>query len=692
MLKKILAAAMLLIALPVVANAYTLKTWVQTVGGNIMVQGSAAPQTVTTGAVYKSYSTAKTVTVTATTGYSIKSVVKNGVPVVPTPTSPYITTASPADGALQTVVAQFSALPASLSATVDPGARGMVQPASYLSVKSGKQLSPLYFYFTPYTGQQVTGIDGLAGLPADSYTVTNAATKAPITSWPADVNVKVKVTFSTLQAGATTLVGHFSGTTLVVANAGPPQYVLPGRSQVVTLSGAASTGPITGYAWTQKVGPETVALSGAGTSTATFSAPSTPGLYKFDLTVTGSGTTSTATAIVNVSTDPAVVAWNQCGSCHKASGIGQNPNIYSLWSTSAHNAVSASSTAYPVMCYSCHIGAATGGHPGTPVATMQTVSPLTWKAAVDAGPAKAGEYFCLGTAVTGCHSPANIWTRDLSKSSHFANNNGSLCTSCHYNDSTGNIDIHNPAKTFEQGCGKCHAAPEEFAGSPHGSNPYNLFASECRTCHTGNVTLANTSTARASSLWPHKKRPQAHIPKRSSATSLQVYQRSMQMMTACMGSAAQRALPPPDDDLPDFDLGLPELGPGPAGPALPGSAAALPLPLGLQPTPRRQQGLGAAGGGFRGGQAAGWQQQEQPALQLRHGQLAAPRQLPASRTLQPAPAATWQHGGADGAMQQQHQAPVQGHLDEFGVSLEPSLSGGWIMHTLKTLARQAASW
>ena len=375
MLKKIFAAAMLLIALPVVANAYTLKTWVQTVGGNIVVQGGA-PQTVTTGAVYKTYTSSRSVTVTATTGYSIKSIMKNGVPVVPTPTSPYTTTASPGDGTLQSVVAQFATLPASLSASVDPGARGMVQPMSYALVKSGKQLSPLNFYFTPYTGQQVTGIDGLAGLPADSYAVTNAATKAPITSWPAGVNVKVKVTFYTLQAGATTLVGHFSGTTLVVANAGPPQFVLPGRSQVVTLSGAASTGPITGYAWTQTVGPETVALSGASTSTATFPAPSTPGLYKFDLTVTGSGATSTATTIVNVSSSPATVAWNQCGSCHKASGIGQTPDpgVFRLWSSSRHRAAAIDTGgAVQVMCYNCHTGALTGGHPGPQLATLQNV-------------------------------------------------------------------------------------------------------------------------------------------------------------------------------------------------------------------------------------------------------------------------------------------------------------------------------
>jgi hypothetical protein len=68
----------------------------------------------------------------------------------------------------------------------------------------------------------------------------------------------------------------------LTALAGGDQTVEQGTQ--VTLDGSASTGNIDGYQWT---GPAGVALTGAATSKATFTAPSTPGDYTFTLKVTG---------------------------------------------------------------------------------------------------------------------------------------------------------------------------------------------------------------------------------------------------------------------------------------------------------------------------------------------------------------------------------------------------------------------
>jgi hypothetical protein len=83
----------------------------------------------------------------------------------------------------------------------------------------------------------------------------------------------------------------------VVANAGPDQSVQQG--QPVTLSGAGSSGNITGFSWRQTAGTPVV-LTGATTSTATFTAPGTSGALAFELTVSGPGGTSVDAVTVQV--------------------------------------------------------------------------------------------------------------------------------------------------------------------------------------------------------------------------------------------------------------------------------------------------------------------------------------------------------------------------------------------------------
>jgi predicted CXXCH cytochrome family protein len=246
--------------------------------------------------------------------------------------------------ATQSVYATFTAQVLSVNASVGTG--GSVTPRSIGNIYYGQKLiAPLKFVFTPNTGFSVQSI---IGVPA------GATVSPPL---PAAVNVPVTVTFPTgfTFTGNVNLAGTFFGPP--VANAGAPQTVFPGT--MVTLDGGGSTGTITSYAWVQTGGPASVSLTQpVNTSNATFTAPAVEGSYTFKLTVQPGGATAAST--VNVTTDPAAAVRNQCQNCHQANGVGIAANVYGNWSSSRHRANF-------VMCYSCHVDANTGGHPGPAV-------------------------------------------------------------------------------------------------------------------------------------------------------------------------------------------------------------------------------------------------------------------------------------------------------------------------------------
>src|SRR5262249_40157278 len=86
----------------------------------------------------------------------------------------------------------------------------------------------------------------------------------------------------------------------VVANAGPHQTVAAGAN--VSPRGAASTGPVTSFAWTHDAGA-LITLVGAATATPTFVAPSrtVPTDITFTLTVrSAAAAVSTDTVVVHV--------------------------------------------------------------------------------------------------------------------------------------------------------------------------------------------------------------------------------------------------------------------------------------------------------------------------------------------------------------------------------------------------------
>jgi hypothetical protein len=157
---------------------------------------------------------------------------------------------------------------------------------------------------TTYAWSQVSGpaitLTG-ANTASASFTAPNLLTASVIT-----LSLRVGGAFG--QTSTDTVVINVAAVPPVVANAGLPQSVAPGAA--VTVSAAASTGPITSYAWTQTAGPAVI-LTGANTATATFTAPNplVASVITLSLRVGGAfGQTSTSTVNINVAAVPAVVA------------------------------------------------------------------------------------------------------------------------------------------------------------------------------------------------------------------------------------------------------------------------------------------------------------------------------------------------------------------------------------------------
>jgi hypothetical protein len=138
------------------------------------------------------------------------------------------------------------------------------------------------------------------------------------------------------------------------AYAGTARTTLAGTP--VVLDGSASTGA-TSYSWSQVSGPTAVALSGATASRATFIAPARLGTYQFRLTTNG-GASSSVTS-VHVTNSLIEAGRKQCQNCHDQSGVGVKARVFANWSASIHARLD-----NPVMCYTCHVGTDTGGHPG----------------------------------------------------------------------------------------------------------------------------------------------------------------------------------------------------------------------------------------------------------------------------------------------------------------------------------------
>jgi hypothetical protein len=143
------------------------------------------------------------------------------------------------------------------------------------------------------------------GMSADGFGALDSSGHAVFTSVEAPPATLVVASGRGGRGSATVLVtGGALNTDQVVAVAGPDRTATQG--QAVTLDGSASL-HATGLAWTQMSGT-TVALTGAGTSTASFTAPNQGGQLVFRLTAEGPGGPVTDDVTVTVGAVAAPVA------------------------------------------------------------------------------------------------------------------------------------------------------------------------------------------------------------------------------------------------------------------------------------------------------------------------------------------------------------------------------------------------
>jgi len=192
--KRILAIVSMLCAVPLIASAWTLNTWVRSQGGNVKV-GNYAKSTVLTGSTFKSYTSTNgyNAVITADANYFINNLIIDGVPT--TPTSSTSTTIAVPSGA-SSIWVDF--LRNQLSFNVVAGANGIVTPSgAQPNVYAGATYR--VFSFIPAKGQSVTAVT--ADVPANIIFSTTALNQ---------VNKKVIVTVSKV-TGNVTLTGTFSG-------------------------------------------------------------------------------------------------------------------------------------------------------------------------------------------------------------------------------------------------------------------------------------------------------------------------------------------------------------------------------------------------------------------------------------------------------------------------------------------------
>lgn len=455
MLKKHIRLLLLIafMSLPVLVYAATwsLNTWVKSAGGTIVVRGGT-PLTNLDSSKFFNYTTSQpfNVTVTPNVGYELRQVNYNGV--VTNTNNPGQTSYTVQGPTAQTVYATFGAQSIAVTASVSAG--GAVNLTSLNGIYYGSTLSTARnFTFTPNTNFSVYSI---SGVPAGA-TVSPAFPAA--TNTPVTVTLPVGFTFTSNIA----LYGSFSGPP--VARTGASQTVPPGVS--ATLDGSTSTGPIVGgvitgpvdsYLWNQTSGPGFPGIKLIADNTSGVQAIFTPtvlGSYAFLLTVTGG---STATTTVTVTNDAVAAARSTCQVCHQSSGIGLVQNVFGNWSSSSHKNLF-------VMCSNCHVGANTGGHPGSLTGGQVNETTFTYNAPFGSG------NFCFT-----CHHTGN--NLHYNTEAQLAN----ICVACH------NPNVHNPASTMTLSLGVQHFNGYTSTANPNYRAAYVTPNTQCTNCH---ITTAN---------------------------------------------------------------------------------------------------------------------------------------------------------------------------------------------------------
>ncbi|MBK5273634.1 MAG: hypothetical protein JJE30_01090 [Desulfuromonadales bacterium] len=490
MLKRSLSLLTLLACMiPMVAFAGNISTRVMTVGGTISTDNNVTTQNANNGTVTKSFAVAASVIITPAPGYSISAVTLTGA--TPALSSPL---AVPLKATSQSVTVSFAKQLVSVYATTTTG--GTVYPTTAQTLQVGKSTT---YTFTPAAGNSVVSISNLPVV----YTLKNSSDA--VVSLPYAGVVKATIT---VPASPVNLVGSFLS---IVANAGAAQTILAGSS--ATLAGSSL--PVAdSYAWTQQSGPSLGATWSATGTAPTINFP-VAGNYVLKLTATKGSDSATSTVTIAVNTSASLAAKTQCVNCHSGAGIGVG--VYSNWSTSAHST-------HLVMCYTCHVGANTGAHPGaTPVCTNCHADKGGDPAVGSVNPAIPHKFAGLAATCLACHATSNdahtvkpgsaVTLASISQadcatchtgrnnsfitSVHFSANGtnvGNKCTFCHGIDGTTETSLHGKAPS----CDACHAA-----GTNNAFEVLNATApagSKCQDCHAGGGHPHSIKTTTAANL------------------------------------------------------------------------------------------------------------------------------------------------------------------------------------------------
>jgi hypothetical protein len=456
MIKKSLATALLVCAIPAMANAsWFLTTQAKNAGGSLTT--SNGTQIVTDGVITKSYKTIADQTPSATpvAGNSLRALIITDSSY--NPPVPVGSTFTPVDGHSYTVAATFQVSKLAVGASI---AGGTVTPVGLGNIYYGYKLtSPVTFTFAPAAGSYINAING-------------APAEATVSALPGGVNQRATVTLPAgyTFTGAISLQATTVNTTPTI-NHILPQTIVAGKNVTVAATGAnllgtynwtyvsgpANTATYVGAKIVNVAGPAIAAFPAAGASV-TFAAPTTPGQYKF--LVSNGGVASMAVVNVVATAGDAV---NQCQFCHTANGIaGSTPtqNIGISWAASVHSGSTSS------ICSGCHYGTGNGGHPGT--VTAASVNNSTFVAKVDGIVGGNGTTVNTGTVFcTSCHAggyaPPHVINADGSTTL------GVTCAQCHTATSSaalGTGDAHSVQANVTvvdgaTGCVNCHSLAQK---------------------------------------------------------------------------------------------------------------------------------------------------------------------------------------------------------------------------------------
>ena len=339
----------------------TISTRVMTKNGTLTIGG--ATQGSSAGSVSKSYSvgTAIPYTITPDAGYVVSQIIVNGgtpqlnppltgnltIPVVVNSAGNYVATT-------QSLLVYFTNdMSTTTSVVGSASGNGVVLPSGIQNLTTGASAS---YIFAPDSGGSVNSI---SGLPTGAVlTDANLGTSVSLSS---AYRGAVKVAF-TVPATAVSMVATFSVPTVLSATL--PQTVLINTSATLTAMLNTTVAGAT-YAWAQTSGPGFPATPWTATGASATFTPTVAGVYGFAVTVSASGkaltypayTTVTAVTTIAPVLTPAQTGQAQCEDCHSAAGVGAG--IFAKWSASIH------SNSTHSLCSACHVGTATGAHPGT---------------------------------------------------------------------------------------------------------------------------------------------------------------------------------------------------------------------------------------------------------------------------------------------------------------------------------------